>query len=417
MAHACPTGRSAAEFVWGRQYAMFGLARAKKVKRQYEVLYQRMGRWEIDALFDEEVDAVARAESLLANEKLKAEAVKVVAQRNGMNGGIVEEPLFQKLREAAKSKPLQITGDTTPVEPCTELKQFFALDSRLAVGRLLRQFLDKMQVTPTELLHNARLIQKLDNSGNMIMASVQRVAGGQAKAMNVPVKDRVEAIERFVFQARKLAGDFEAERRTLPPFDIEDLTRTRRRINIAVGDGRADHVFLCHLAAMLADVPSIPGKLEAVVSLLGRKNAEGAHDLLEGVMADILAGGESLRDVLGAQPTLHRHINALVDVITGATPEVPLPDGSVMPVVSALVAGGTAPQCRRVLIERVQTAVASNVPLDQNQVEADATLLKSVVDRLTEESGKLLGGEATSQAIAQRRKRQQVAHRQRLGLE
>jgi len=396
---------------------MFGLARVRKVKRQYEVLYQRYGRWEIDALFEGDTDAIARAESLLANEKLKAEAVKVVAQRNGMNGGIVEEPLFLKEREAAKSKPLQITGDTTPVAPCTELKQFFALDSRLAVGRLLRQFLDKMQVTPTELMHSARLIQKLDNAGNMIMASVQRVAGGQAKAMNVPVKDRVEALERFAFQARKLAGDYEAERRTLPPFDTEDLAKTRRRINIAVGDGRADHVFMCHLSAMLVDQPSIPAKLDAIVGLMGRDNAVETYDLLEGVIADILGGGESLRDVLGAQPTLQRHIYALIDVIKGGSPEIPWPDGSVMPTVSGYIAAGQAPQSQRVLVERLQTALASAVLLDQNQPDADAQLLKAVVDRLTEGPGKLLGGEATAQAVAQRRKRQQAGHRQRLGLE
>jgi len=88
-----------------------------------------------------------------------------------------------------------------------------------------------------------------------------------------------------------------------------------------------------------------------------------------------------------------------------------------MPTVSGYIAAGQAPQSQRVLVERLQTALASAVLLDQNQPDADAQLLKAVVDRLTEGPGKLLGGEATAQAVAQRRKRQQAGHRQRLGLE
>ncbi|MCK6453134.1 MAG: hypothetical protein L6R19_20145 [Alphaproteobacteria bacterium] len=392
----------------------FGSAR-RKVKRQYEVLYQREGRWEIDGLFDADDAAVARAEGLVASDKF--DAVKVVGQRNGINGGIVEEePLFLKERQA-RAKPLQITGDTTPVEPCTGPKQLFALDSRLAIGRLLRPFLDKLQITPTELLHTARLIQRLDNTGNLAMAAIHRVASLQAKAMNVPARQRAAEIERFVSDARTLARDYDAERRNLPPFDREDLSRTRRRLAGAAAEGRGDHIFLCHLSAILVDLPSMQAKLELVIDLMGRESAAEAIDLLEGVVADILADGEALRDALGAQPTLQRHIDALIDAITGAQPETPWPAGSIMPALSRLVASGAAPQCRRVLTERVQAVLASPVPLDPSQPEADPALLQVVVDRLTKAAGKLLGGEATAAAVALRRRRQQAAQRQRLGLE
>lgn len=395
---------------------MFGFGGARrKVTRKYEVLYQREGRWEIDGLFDADEAAVARAESLIGTDKF--DAVKVVGQRNGINGGIVEEePLFLKERQA-RAKPLQITGDTTPVDPCTEPEHFFALDSRLAIGRLLRPFLDKLQITPTELLHAARLIQRLDNTGNLTMAAIHRVASLQAKTMNVPARQRAAEIETLVSEARVRARDYDAERRNLPPFDQEDLSRTRRRLAAAAGEGRGDHVFMCHLAAILVDLPSMQAKLELVMELMGRESAAEAIDLLEGVVADVLANGEALRDVLGAQPTLQRHLDVLIDVITGAAPETPWPAGSIMPALSRLVVSGSAPQCRRVLIERVQTALASAVPLDQNQPEADPALLQAVVDRLTEAPSKLLGGEATAAAVALRRRRQQAAQRQRLGLE
>ncbi|MCC7046789.1 MAG: hypothetical protein IT562_08770 [Alphaproteobacteria bacterium] len=358
---------------------------------------------------------MSRAEALLSDDKITA--VKVMSQRDGMNGGIIEAELLFKER-AAREKPIQVSADNTPVRPCQEQKDFFALESRLAIGRLLRQFLDKLQITPSELLHSHRMMQRLDSTGNIATAALGRVANGQAQVLKQSARQRADALEKFAQQARSWARDYEAERKKLPPFDLDDLARVRRRLRAALNDElRGDNAFLCHLAGHLTASPSVLGKLDIVVELMGRATAAETLDLLEGVAADVLASPEALRDLVGAQPTLAQYIGLLACCVTGHTPETPFPDASPMPKLSGLMAADQAPQCRRVLVERLQVALASSVPLDQAQPENEATLLQALLERLDGGAAGLIGGEATGKAIAQRRQRQHTALRRKLGLD
>lgn len=392
---------------------MLGFGKARK--RQFEVLCQRSGRWQTDAYFDDDKPALSRAEALLADDKITA--VKVMSQRDGMNGGIIEAELLFKER-AAREKPIQVSADNTPVKPCQEPKDFFALDSRLAIGRLLRQFLDKLQITPSELLHSHRMMQRLDSTGNIATAALGRVATGQAQVLKQPTRQRAETLEKFAQQARNWARDYEAERKKLPPFDLDDLGRVRRRLRAALGDDlRGDNAFQCHLANHLTASPSVLGKLDIVVELMGRETAAETLDLLEGVAADVLASPEALRNLVGAQPTLAQYIGLLACCVSGHTPETPFPEGSPMPKLSGLMAADQAPQCRRVLVERLQVSLASGVPLDQTQPENEATLLQALLERLDDGASGLIGGEATGKAVAQRRQRQHAALRRKLGLE
>jgi hypothetical protein len=392
---------------------MLGLGKTRK--RHFEVLCQRGGRWLTDAYFDDDKAATRRAEALLADDKITA--VKVMSQRDGMNGGIIEAEILFKER-AAREKPIQITADNTPVRPCQELKDLFALDSRLAIGRLLRQFLDKLQITPTELLHSHRMIQRLDGTGNLATAALSRVAAAQAQVLKQPVRQRGEILDAFAQQARAWARDYEAARKSLPPFDRDDPAGTRRRLRATLGDDlRGDHAFLCHLADHLGELPSIPAKFEAVLAMAENPAGAAASDLLEGVLADVLAHPESLRDLIGAQPTLAQHIAALAAAVTGQPPDAPWPEGSPVPRLSALIAAGRAASCARVLVDRLQFALASAVPLDQNQPENEPQLLQGLLERLDDGAGGMIGGEATGRAIAQRRQRQQAALRRKLGLD
>jgi hypothetical protein len=88
-----------------------------------------------------------------------------------------------------------------------------------------------------------------------------------------------------------------------------------------------------------------------------------------------------------------------------------------MPGLAGMMAADRAPQCRRVLVERLQTALASSVPLDQTQPENESALLQALLERLDDGASGMIGGEGTGKAIAQRRQRQHTALRRKLGLE
>lgn len=392
---------------------MFGFAKTRK--RQFEVLFQRAGRWLVDGVFDDEKQAIARAEAMLNGDGI--EAVKVNSQRDGMNGGIVEAQVFAKDRPKTE-KPLQVAADNTPVPPCETLADFYALDSRLAIGRLLRAFLDKLQITPTELLHSHRMIARLDGTGNLTVAAINRVGTVQAQATKVQARHRIGVLERLATQARDMARDYEAERAKLPEFAKQDLGAQRRRLRMLLKDDlRGDHALISHLSQFLSGCPGYLAKFDAVLELAGAEHGADAFDLLDGILADVLAQPEALRDLFGAQQTLAAHIGRVGAAVTGQAPETPWPDGSPLARLSGMIAADLAPQCKRVLIQRIQAALGSSVPLDANQPAAEADLLVDLQQRLDDGAGGLIGGEATVKAFALRRQRQHAALRRSLGLD
>ena len=392
---------------------MFGFAKTRK--RQYEVLCQRAARWTVDGIFEDERQAIARAEALLSGDGV--EGVKVNSQRDGMNGGIVEEQILLKERPKVE-KPLQVAADNTPVKPCETLADLFALDSRMSIGRLLRPFLEKFQLTPTELLHTYRQIARLDGTNSLTAAAINRVGTIQAQAMKVQARHRIGTLERLATQAREMARGFEAERAKLPEFAKKDLGAQRKRLRMLLKENlRGDHALLSMISQHLSASGSFLEKFDAVLDLAGTEPDADAFDLLDGFLADILAQPEALRELFGAQATLAAHIALVAATISGQAPEKPWPAGSPMPRLSALMAANLAPQCREVLTMRIQTALTSNVPLDAAQPNAESQLLADLHQRLNDSTTGLIGGDATGKAIAQRRQRQHAALRRSLGLE
>ncbi|MBL8704119.1 MAG: hypothetical protein JNM30_04710 [Rhodospirillales bacterium] len=391
---------------------MFGFAKTRK--RQYEVLCQRAGRWTVDGIFEDQRQAIARAESLLSGDGV--EGVKVNSQRDGMNGGIVEEQILLKERPKVE-KPLQVAADNTPVKPCETLADLYALDSRMAIGRLLRPFLEKFQLTPTELLHTYRQIARLDGTNSLTAAAINRVGTIQAQAMKVQARHRIGTLERLATQARELARTFESERAKLPEFAKKDLVQQRKRLRMLLKDDlRGDHALNSMISQYLTAFPSFLEKFDAVLALAGAEDGAEAFELPDGILADILAQPEALRELFGAQPTLAAHIALVAATISGQAPDKPWPGGSPLPRLSAVIAAGLAPQCKQVLTLRIQTTLASNVPLDAAQPNAESQLLADLHHRLNDGDG-LIGGDATAKVIAQRRQRQHAALRRSLGLE
>lgn len=391
---------------------MFGFAKTRK--RQYEVLCQRAGRWTVDGIFEAQSQAVARAESLLSGDGV--EGVKVNSQRDGLNGGIVEEQILLKERPKVE-KPLQVAADNTPVKPCETLADLYALDSRMAIGRLLRPFLEKFQLTPTELLHTYRQITRLDGTNSLTAAAINRVGTIQAQAMKVQARNRIATLERLATQAREMARSFEAERAKLPEFAKKDLVAQRKRLRMLLKDDlRGDHALNSLISQYLSEFGSFLEKFDAALALAGAEDGAEAFELPDGILADILAQPEALRELFGAQATLAAHLGLVAATISGQAPEKPWPGGSPLPRLSGLIAAGLAPQCKQVLILRIQTALASNAPLDAAQPNAESQLLADLHQRLNDGAG-LIGGDDTGKAIAQRRQRQHAALRRSLGLE
>ena len=378
----------------------------------FEVHVRRDDRWRIEASFTDEKTALSCARAQLAESGVQE--VKVLKTRNIVGLGLETEVFHRKATEN-KERPLTISGSAEGAPYCMTLNDLYGFESRLIVGRLLRQFLDKFRITPTELLYNWTFARKLDEQGSLIGSAIHAVARHHADVHGIAAKERVNDLRRLVDQALIKARDFAAERKRLPAFDEKDLIGTSQRVEQAVGSTNHDGVFLGMLALHLGNTPSVGGKLELLADMMGREGDPQISHLLEGVIADGLGSAEVVKDLLGPQPNLAGGVMALADTVLGRPQgEKDTPVSPLLTRIGRFVAEGRAPCCRTVLVDRIRSAVNSDQPLDRRDAKSEALLVEAVATRLKDGNGTLLGGAETEKALARRllRHRQAILRQQ-----
>ncbi len=178
--------------------------------RRYEVMTQRDGRWVMDCHVATEVDALARAEELYADESIAA--IRVVRAHFG-GGDSFETQIMERVREARKGQPpLRLAAAPDENAWCETLADFYGPSSRYAMARLLRNYLDRYQITPTELLHNHRWNKLLDNQESLMPSAIQRMAALQAEQRKLDRRVCTDTIDKFVNEASSKARDALASR-------------------------------------------------------------------------------------------------------------------------------------------------------------------------------------------------------------
>lgn len=380
---------------------MFG-----KSSTAYEVQVRREGRWVIEASFFEEDAALSCARVQMTSGGV--EEVKVLKYRT-LAGLSLETVVFNKTVPVVKDKPMLLGGTAEGAPVCTSADDLYGFDSRVVIGRLLRAFLDKYRITPTELLHSWTYLRKLDEQGILLGAAIQAVARHHADLHGLAVPARARELRGFADAVMARARDFQAERKRLPAFDPKDLAGTSRMIDAAVGEAGHDAVFLGLLTIHLADRNALVGKLDLLLDLIDDDSSPRHLALIDGVMADALGSADVVKDLLGAQPNLAMGLCVLADHILGRDPEPKgEPASPLLARVGDLIVHDRAPCCRAVLVDRIRQSLNGTQPLDRRDPKKEALLADHVAARLRDGQGRLLGGPDAEKALARRL----IRHRQ-----
>lgn len=113
---------------------------------------------------------------------------------------------------------------------CTTIEEFVGLDSRIVMNRVLREFLDHLMITPTELLHNYSYQKKLDSMG-LISGAVAQLAQAQSGAGHGEIRARIDEIYKLVNQAMYKAQETMSERKRIPVLVEKEFALLCRRID------------------------------------------------------------------------------------------------------------------------------------------------------------------------------------------
>ena len=374
---------------------------------QCEVSTLVEGRWTIDRVIDDEEKAIAHAEELLASDKY--EAVKVERERAMLSGFATVKPIFEQKRgELPKKKDITLSATPDRVAWCETVDDLCGDASRRAIGQLLRAYLDRNGLTPTELLHDYRYFKKLDAAGNLTGAAIHKIAALQAAERKIDTKERAEVLHKLMAQQTGRARDALASR-GLPKLGDGGLmglmAEAKRKTPNA---SEADFVARLALARHLDGTRSFGEKLEKLLPLVVEGLDAPALGLIDGLLADVLGSASLIIELLGRQPHLGGALLTLALVATGRH------DGKVagaMPAfeqLNRLIVTHGMPACRAVLLDRLRREIAGERPLTRGENFAQSAVFTSLIDKLKDDQGGVIGGAPMADAIVTRSRRLQI---------
>ncbi|HXR87228.1 MAG TPA: hypothetical protein VN728_09670 [Stellaceae bacterium] len=369
--------------------------------RRYEVMAQRDGRWVLDCHTATEVDALARAEELYADESVGA--VRVVRAYFGGNGDSFETQIMERVREGRKGKPpLRLAGAPDENAWCETLSDFYGPSSRYAIARLLRNYLDRYQITPTELLHNHRWIKLLDNQETLLPSAIQRMAALQAEQRNLDRRACADTIDKLVDEATGKARDALASR-AAPKLGDGGLPALAEAIHERVKDS-AEHGFWQRYAVARAfeDMNTFAAKFERTMLWAAADPPPAMLPLIDELCGGVMGAASMIKDTLGNQPHLGAALTALADLAAGRQEPTLAGAPAGFAAFAGLMNTAAMPETRSVLYDRLQRELATDKPLSRESAIIQRRQFEMLTDKIADDSGLFAGGPAMVAALARR---------------
>jgi len=376
----------------------------------YEILSEHGSGWNAEAIVPDKAEAIERANDLKRQKGNDAVKVMYVSFNNAVGAFLEQEILLL----GARPSPARVYGDGLDAgSPCHSMEQIFSLQSRQAIRRVMRQWLDAQRLTAVELLHLPEYINRFEASGTMLQSAVQRTAMAQAGAYKVDVNVRQRELYSLFDQiSAKAKAMWRAEK--VPVIDNDDLDGLVSRL----GDGKdKEYIFNASLSNWLRRYKSGPEKLMALLEIATRAKRPATIAHLDGFLTDFLEDANAITKLIGDQSSLGEAVLRLAGLVNpgaaaaavAAIPEaaeaedIEPGDGIYIAAESddeieehpaieefrAMVRSGRFPMCRKSLVHRIEQTLNGNRSLTGNGVLAEARLLRLLHDRLCGADGNL----------------------------
>jgi hypothetical protein len=387
------------------------LALAFFKKESFEVHCFRENRWVIETSIPSQQEAEAFARKQL--ERKDVGGVKVIRESSGRSGGTSEAVVFTKMKEKKEEKLTIQQVDSAPL--CQSAKDCVGLPARMTLNRMFRQYLDKQNLTPIEIMHNYREIKRVQDSDSLMTSAVGQLATLQAAGgVNGTVIQRRDALYGFLGELTKRAKDVESLQ--LPSIKQLGVDQTLAKLAPRAGDDpeNVEYLFRVAVSRELIDIRSYLGKLDRALMWVEDSQDDEAARRLDDFVCDVIGTSSVIQDLLGDQPSLMAAVTKLLDLAMGKW-EAPPPGANTEAApggeddrigkIARLIAAGRLPGCTRVLVERVRLMLAGTNPLMRSDPEQEVPSFRTLLDRILPETGEFFGGTDMIDALVQRKMR------------
>lgn len=363
--------------------------------KTYEVqVDQGDGRWVVVDIHETRNVSIQQARTLL--ESGKYAAVKVIAEdkRKG------DEVIFEDVNQAFSGKPITIVPiDSAPL--CSEFRDYFTLESRRTIGRVLHNYLEHHTISALELVFDASMIRMLENSETLFPQAVQQIAGAQTRGTDIKPADRIDELYKTAAKMREKAAEIASDITGYQILKEKGINALINRMDGSHGGENAYYYILQGFARYLRDGGDWNAKLE----LLGKLGVEDltpeATRYLDETFAEILDGAPAVQELLGGQPDLSNAVRILVKLSQGRA-KTPPHALSCIEDINGVLYRLDLPLTKQALLERVAVHLSGVRKLTKEEDdESERNALTVIIRDVTDISG-ILGGEKMCGAITKR---------------
>ncbi len=364
----------------------------------YEVQVYQTDHWVLDTLFDDEASARAYAKKALAGGRI--EGVRIVRDYARPDGRHVETEIHSEFR--AVSNALTIAPIDEPPPVCHSAQDVYGVEARVVMNRLLRGYVDRMVVTPTEILHNYGELKRLMDKDNLLPMAVGRVAALQAEKIGMDGRARRDELYELVNGVSDRARAA-SQRKDLPEINVAGFRPVFEMLDATEAPEDRDFLARAVVSRDLVQMRNWFAKLDYLSELTREDGGiEGEPlGLVDGMMADVFGAPSVAQELLGHQNSLGEALCNLVDLSRGRLDAHGRPHDDRAVQLSELLAFFDLHQTRFVILDFVRRQVRGTQPLYRADPGAEKDAFHNLLMSVTSPNG-VVGGGPMAEALVQR---------------
>ncbi len=361
--------------------------------KTFEVQVRQGARWETIEVHQARTPAIEKAEELVDTGNYAAVQVLSDSERSGT------EVIFEKNVEAA-DRPLVKLVALDSAAVCDKIEDYYRLDARKTLGKILRNHLDRVGISALEFLFDRTEMNLLERNETLFPQFMQIAASAQAKKLGVKSTERAEVLYAAVGQIKDRALQYGNDEKALSILKDKGIDALLRFVP-SQGTTVQSYVYSRFaLASLLAHGGDWNSKIEIMVELGAVDISPDGIACIDEVLAELLDGAAAVGELLGGQADAFSANRSLIQLAEGSHEPPPHPISCIV-AFNDLMGRYRLPLTREVLFDRVGKYLAGTRNLTREGPRAERDAFINLVRILGDVTG-FKGGATISSGITQR---------------
>ena len=148
--------------------------------------------------------------------------------------------------------------------PCFKPQDLYSFHARRTIGVLLQDSLNNWRVTPLELIHSAKNLERLESTGTVLQAAIQKMAIAQSHAGEGSVAERVKTLNKLVSDGMKTVY-IDRDKKRIPAITDASIKNLAEALAL---NPRRDYLFNSAITNYIQDLPDWDPKLDHLLKLM-----------------------------------------------------------------------------------------------------------------------------------------------------